>query len=176
MKLKKMTKKPQNRFKNITYILIIGMILILFFTGYSLGKSLNQVMIKGNAQIAEPIIEIKSNPKIDITESNKTGTYTFYVRNYNDNDKITETKIKYILKIQDDIDEQLKDTIEFEIYKNGKQIDLKNQETEYMELTNLTKQNDKYDLKINYENNSNLSLSEIVGKIQIKIHSQQLVV
>lgn len=176
MKLKKIENKSQGRLKNITYILIIAIIIILFFTGYSIGKGINQIIVKGSTQIAEPIIEIKSNPKIDITTNEKEGTYTFYVRNFDEKNKISESKIQYKLKIQDDIDQNSKNTIKYEMYKNGKLIDLKNQETEYMELTNTSKQNDKYELKIKYVHDSNLTLSEIVGRVQIKIHSQQLIV
>ena len=176
MKLKKIENKSQGRLKNITYILIIAIIIILFFTGYSIGKGINQIIVKGSTQIAEPIIEIESNPKIDITTNDKEGIYTFYVRNFDEKNKISESKIQYSLKIQDDIDKSLKNTIKYEMYKNGKLIDLKNQETEYMELTNTSKQNDKYELKIKYVHDSNLTLSEIVGRVQIKIHSQQLIV
>ena len=92
MKLKKIENKSQGRLKNITYILIIAIIIILFFTGYSIGKGINQIIVKGSTQIAEPIIEIESNPKIDITTNDKEGIYTFYVRNFDEKNKISESK------------------------------------------------------------------------------------
>lgn len=38
MKIKKIENKSQGKLKNITYILIIAIITILFFTGYSIRK------------------------------------------------------------------------------------------------------------------------------------------
>ena len=106
MKIK--TKNRKNNIKNATYILVLTTIFILFFTGYSLGKSITQVTIKGNTQIANPIIEVESNPKINITDEQQEGTYNFYVRNYKNTGKITDVKIIYTIKIQDTIEEKLK--------------------------------------------------------------------
>ena len=96
MKIK--TKNRKNNIKNTTYILVLTTIFILFFTGYSLGKSITQVTIKGNTQIANPIIEVESNPKINITDEQQEGTYNFYVRNYKNTGKITDVKIIYTIK------------------------------------------------------------------------------
>ena len=49
---------------------------MLFLTGYSLGKNSGQLFFSGNTEIANPIIEVESNPKINITDENlleKTG-------------------------------------------------------------------------------------------------------
>ena len=55
MKIK--TKNRKNNIKNTTYILVLTTIFILFFTGYSLGKSITQVTIKGNTQIANQLLK-----------------------------------------------------------------------------------------------------------------------
>ena len=36
---------------------------MLFLTGYSLGKNSGQLFLNGNTEIANPIIEVESNPK-----------------------------------------------------------------------------------------------------------------
>ena len=126
MKIK--TKNRKNNIKNTTYILVLTTIFILFFTGYSLGKSITQVTIKGNTQIANPIIEVESNPKINITDEQQEGTYNFYVRNYKNTGKITDVKIIYTIKIQDTIEEKLKNmkkidkTIFLDFYYSSKSI------------------------------------------------------
>ena len=161
MKIK--TKNRKNNIKNTTYILVLTTIFILFFTGYSLGKSITQVTIKGNTQIANPIIEVESNPKINITDEQQEGTYNFYVRNYKNTGKITDVKIIYTIKIQDTIEEKLKNTIKYELYKNGNKI----------ELTNKEQQEDKYQLKIVYNKNASNIMQDIMEKIQIQVHSEQ---
>ena len=171
MKIK--TKNRKNNIKNTTYILVLTTIFILFFTGYSLGKSITQVTIKGNTQIANPIIEVESNPKINITDEQQEGTYNFYVRNYKNTGKITDVKIIYTIKIQDTIEEKLKNTIKYELYKNGNKIELQKNETTNMELTNKEQQEDKYQLKIVYNKNSSNIMQDIMEKIQIQVHSEQ---
>ena len=56
----------------------------------------------------------------------------------------------YTIKIQDTIEEKLKNTIKYELYKNGNKIELQKNETTKMELTNKEQQEDKYQLKIVY--------------------------
>ena len=46
---------------------------ILMFCGYSMAKIIGEVIIRGQAQIAEPILVIENNPSIDITETKKYG-------------------------------------------------------------------------------------------------------
>ena len=52
------------------------------------------------------------------------------VRNYNNEGKITDVKMKYVINIEDTIDEKLKDTIKYELYKNGNKIVLNKNSTE----------------------------------------------
>lgn len=168
-----MEPNKKSNLKNVTYIIILFIVILLLFTGYSIGKSFNQIAIKSKAQIAEPIIEVISNPKVDITNSESEGTYTFYVRNYNKEQKVSETKIQYIISIEDSIEEQLKDTITYELYQNGQKIELQNQKTEKMQLSNESRQQKEYQLKIKYNKEASSYMQDILEKIQIKVHSEQ---
>lgn len=147
---------------------------MLFLTGYSLGKNSGQLFLNGNTEIANPIIEVESNPKINITDENQQGIYKFLVRNYNNEGKITDVKMKYVINIEDTIDEKLKDTIKYELYKNGNKIVLNKNSTEKMEMPNNKQQEDIYELKIFYDKVASSFMKDIVEKIQIKIHSEQL--
>ena len=120
-----------------------------------------------------PSIFITSNPKINITDEQQEGTYNFYVRNYKNTGKITDVKIIYTIKIQDTIEEKLKNTIKYELYKNGNKIELQKNETTKMELTNKEQQEDKYQLKIVYNKNASNIMQDIMEKIQIQVHSEQ---
>lgn len=117
--------------------------------------------------------EVESNPKINITDEQQEGTYNFYVRNYKNTGKITDVKIIYTIKIQDTIEEKIKNTIKYELYKNGNKIELQKNETTKMELTNKEQQEDKYQLKIVYNKNASNIMQDIMEKIQIQVHSEQ---
>lgn len=175
MILKRRVKKSEKKsnLKNITYIIILFIILTLFFTGYSIGKNISQATVNAEAKVAEPIIEVEANSEISITQMDKEGKYTFYVRNFNETGKITETKIKYTLQIKDNIEEEMKKSVEYELLKNGKKVELKNQEIQNLELTTLRKQEDRYDLKIKFNGEKVEGLQDIIGKVQVQIHSQQ---
>lgn len=132
-----------------------------------------QLSLNGKAEIANPIVEVYSNPKINITDENQQGIYTFFVRNYNENGKTTDVKMRYVISIQDTIDPKLKDTIKYELYKNGNKIDLKYESTDKMDLTNNKQQEDKYELKIFYDKNASDFMKDVMENIQIKVHSEQ---
>ena len=166
--------KRNENLKNLTYIIVLTIIFMLFLTGYSLGKNSGQLFLNGNTEIANPIIEVESNPKINITDENQQGIYKFLVRNYNNEGKITDVKMKYVINIEDTIDEKLKDTIKYELYKNGNKIVLNKNCTEKMEMPNNKQQEDIYELKIFYDKVASSFMKDIVEKIQIKIHSEQL--
>ena len=166
--------KRNENLKNLTYIIVLTIIFMLFLTGYSLGKNSGQLFLNGNTEIANPIIEVESNPKINITDENQQGIYKFLVRNYNNEGKITDVKMKYVINIEDTIDEKLKDTIKYELYKNGNKIVLNKNSTEKMEMHNNKQQEDIYELKIFYDKVASSFMKDIVEKIQIKIHSEQL--
>lgn len=165
--------KGKSNLKTITCIVILAIIFILFFTGYSLGKSFNKLSVNGNAKVAEPIVEVQSNPEINMTDENQEGRYTFFVRNYNSDGKISDTKIMYIVTIKDAIKENLRDTIKFELYKNENKIDLNNMSTSKMQLENNKMQEDKYELRILYDKDASNFMQDILEKIQVQVHSEQ---
>ena len=81
--------------------------------------------------------------------------------------------MRYVIIIQDTIDSKLKDTIKYELYKNGNKIDLKDESTDKMDLVNNKQQEDKYELKIFYDKGASNFMQDIMEKIQIKVHSEQ---
>ena len=167
-------KSKKNNLKNITYIIILFIVSLLLLTGYSMGKSLNEILINYHAEIAEPILEVRSNPTIDITDTETEGSYTFYVRNYDKNGKKSDADIQYLIEIQDTIDVKLKDTMSYELYKNGQKIELQEQKTNLMYLSHQSLQEDTYILKIKYNKDASRYEKDMLDKIQIKIHSQQV--
>ena len=157
--------KPTSRF--LTAGLIIFIIILLMFCGYSMAKAIEEVVIKGNAQVAEPILVVENNSAIDITETQNSGEYTFKIKNYNEQDKITETDLKYYIEIISDAD----DSVKIELYQKENQIKLNNNKTEFIKISKNQKEEIEYKIKITY-NNTN-SFKDIIGKIQVKVHTEQ---
>ena len=168
-----MKKIKRGNLKFITYILILSIVIMLFLTGYSIGKSIMQINIKSQAQIARPILEVISNSNLEITDAIEEGECSFIVRNYNARGEVTETDLEYIVTVKDTISEKLKKTVIYELYKNGQKIELQNQMTKIMKLTDMRKQEDEYKLKVKYDRQASTEMTNILGKIQVQVHSEQ---
>ncbi len=168
-----MEKATKNHFKQLTYIVTISMVIVLFFTGYSIGKTINQTTIKGEAAFAQPVLEVLSDSDIKITDAQSEGECSFVVRNYNKDNKKTEVGLQYTVQIIDTLSPNLKNTIQYELYKNGNIVELKNGLTSKMEMTNQKNQEDTYTLKIKYDKNQSLEMGDILDKVQIQVHSEQ---
>ncbi len=160
--------KSKKELKTITYIIIIAIICMLFLTGYSIGKTISETLIQTTGEVAEPILELKTNEKLNITATENSGEYSFQVTNYKEN-KITEVPIQYTIEIISNTDESIK----YELYKDNEKIELQNQKTNILELKANEMQEDNYILKISYDKNQSNSIYDIIEKIQIKIHSEQ---
>ena len=166
-------KIEKKNLKNVTYVTILFIVILLLLTGYSMAKCISTVVLNYQVEIAEPIIEVKTNPAIDITDTLAEGSYTFYVRNYDKDGKISEVDIQYTIEIKDTIDENLKSTINYELYKNGQKIELKGQKTNVMKLSHQNLQEDIYVLQIRYDKDASTYNKDILDKIQVNIHSEQ---
>ena len=166
-------EKKNEHIKQITYIIILSIVIILFFTGYSIGKTMNQTTIKAKSSFAKPIIEVISDSNLKITDNENQGECVFLVRNYDNKGKTTEVNLQYTVEIKDSIDEKLKDTISFELYKNGDKVELQNQTTPLMKLAVKQQQEDRYILKIKYDKTKSTQMNDILDKIQIQVHSEQ---
>ena len=104
--------------KFLTGILVAFIIILLLFCGYSMAKSIEEFIIKGKAEIAEPILLVENNPSIDITALNNSGIYTFKIKNYNEKNQVTQTDLKYYIEILSNTD----NSINIELYQNYIQI------------------------------------------------------
>ena len=162
-------KDSQNKnTKFITALLIIFIVVLLFLDGYSMAKIINEIIIKGQAQIAEPIFIVENNPAVDITESKENGEYVFKVKNYNEQNKVSEIDLKYNVEIISN----LNDAISVELYQDENKIDLIEGKTEDIILSKSNKEEREYKIKIFYDNENNI-LEDIIGKIQVKVNTIQ---
>lgn len=169
-KINKENKINQKNSKFITMSFIIFIIIILLMCGYSMAKIIEQVIIKGEAKIAEPILLIENNPSLDITATRNYGIYTFKVKNYNEENKITETDLKYYIEILSNTD----NSINIELYQNENKINLNNNKTEYIQISKDKKEEREYKIKITYDKNKSNTIEDIMEKIQVKVHTEQV--
>lgn len=165
--MKKRTKKMTQ--KTIIAILII-FIICLLFVGYTFAKGIENVVVKSNGQIAEPILLIENDPSIDITANNNEGIYNFAIKNYNEQDKITDIKLKYYIEILSNVD----NSVQIDLFNNEDKIELNDNKTDYIEVSNDEKEEKQYQIKIKYEKEKSESVSEIMEKIQVKVHTEQV--
>ena len=164
-KINKEEKINNKSSKIITAILIIILTVILLLSGYAMAKTIEEVLIKTNMQIAEPIFTIENMPSIDITAEKNYGIYNFKIKNYNEKEQITETDLQYYIEILGNID----NSINIELYQNENQIKLKNNK-----ISKDKKEEREYKIKILYEKNKNDNINDILENIQVKIHTEQM--
>lgn len=155
--------------KVVITIFIITIICVLLFCGYSMGKSIEEFIIKSKAEIAEPILVVENNPSIDITALNNTGIYTFKVKNYNEKNQITQIDLKYYIEILHNEN----DLVNIELYENENKIDLDNNKTEYISISKDKKEEREYKIKITYNKEESNTINDIMEKIQVRVYSEQ---
>lgn len=169
-KISKEQKIEQKDTKIITGGLIVFIIILLLLCGYTMSKAIEEVILKGKAEIAEPILIIENNPSLDITAENNTGTYIFKVKNYNKQNKITQTDLRYYIEILSNTD----DSINIELYQNENKVELNNNRSEYMQISKSQKEEIEYKIKITYDKDKSNTINDIMEKIQVKVHTEQM--
>lgn len=163
------TEKKETRI--LTTILVMGIICALLFCGYSMGKSIEEYIIKSKTEIAEPILVVENNPSLNITANENTGTYTFKVKNYNENNQITQTDLRYYIEILHNVN----DLVNIELYENENKINLNNNKTDFFEILKDKMVEREYKIKITYNNDESNTINDIMEKIQVKVYSEQLI-
>ena len=168
--MEKIKKNLKNKRKEITLIGIIIIIIVLFFSGYSLGKEYSSTLIETHAKIAEPILIVENNPEKEINGKQEKEYYKFKVKNYKETGEVTQVDLTYNIEILTEEQE----SISFKLYKENEEIDLLDNKTENMKLTKEKIQEDCYKLEILYDKSKNKSIEDIIQNVQIKVHSEQL--
>ena len=150
--------------RTLTIIIIFTMVIILFFSGYSIGKGIYKTNVNANTNIAEPILIIEKSPIIDINNIEQANYYMFKVKNYNEN-KITETTLMYNIELI------LDNGINVKLYKDDKEISLNENKTENFYFSKNSKEEHNYKIEI-AKNEAGL-VEDLISNIQIKIYSEQ---
>ena len=78
--------------RGIILIFLSGIIIALFFSGYSMGKEYSNTIVETKAKIAEPILIVENSPIVEVNGKKQKEYYDFKVKNYKEDGKITRNR------------------------------------------------------------------------------------
>ncbi len=148
-------------------VIVILIIVAIFSANISYARYIKNECLNIVQEIANPVLEVKEGEIIKIDKINNIGFYEFSIKNFNSK-KISEIDSEYTIEIISDIEEAVK----FELYNEEKQVKLQDLKTEPILIKGNNKIEENYKLKIIYNDVKDIK-SNIMSKIQIKIHSEQ---
>lgn len=152
--------------KEIIKIIVVAFVLTIILSTISLGKYFNKTKINVNSGVAIPIIKLEGEQKLIINNNQENKVYNLAVKNYDENEQITQVELEYYIEIIS----KKNDDINFKIYKEEKELNINNNKTEKFLLTKENKQQDNYKIEILL----NKKMSEnILQNIEIKVCSEQ---
>lgn len=152
--------------KEIIKIIVVAFVLTIILSTISLGKYFNKTKINVNSGVAIPIIKLEGEQKIIINNNQENKVYNLAVKNYDENEQITQIELEYYIEIIS----PKNDNINLKIYKEEKELNINNNKTEKFLLTKENKQQDNYKIEILL----NKKMSEnILQNIEIKVCSEQ---
>lgn len=152
--------------KEIIKIILVAFVLTIILSTISLGKYFNKTKINVNSGVAIPIIKLEGEQKLIINNNQENKVYNLAVKNYDENEQITQVELEYYIEIIS----KKNDDINFKIYKEEKELNINNNKTEKFLLTKENKQRDNYKIEILL----NKKISEdILQNVKIKVYSEQ---
>lgn len=152
--------------KEIIKIIVVAFVLTIILSTISLGKYFNRTKINVNSGVAIPIIKLEGEQKLIINNNQENKVYNLAVKNYDENEQITQVELEYYIEIIS----KKNDDINFKIYKEEKELNINNNKTEKFLLTKENKQQDNYKIEILL----NKKISEdILQNVEIKVYSEQ---
>lgn len=152
--------------KEIIKIILVAFVLTIILSTISLGKYFNKTKINVNSGVAIPIIKLEGEQKLIINNNQENKVYNLAVKNYDENEQITQVELEYYIEIIS----KKNDDINFKIYKEEKELNINNNKTEKFLLTKENKQQDNYKIEILL----NKKISEdILQNVKIKVYSEQ---
>lgn len=161
--------KIKNKRKILIILLIIASIITIFNIGYA--KYMETREIEVSAKIAKPIIMLEEGDKVIINDNNKEAEYKFKVKNFNNKEEISDVQMNYTMEIIGNKDE----AIIYNLYRDGEEISLINNQTEKIKIGNQKKEEHNYVLKIKYDKTKNVKKEDVSEDLHILLHSEQMI-
>lgn len=166
-----MKERFKNRRKEIFIIFLFLIILVFFFSGFSMGKEFSRKDINGITEIAKPILQVENGSSLEINNSNREGIYEFKVKNYNEQGEKTQVDLEYYIEILNDIENS---GIELKLFRDDQEISINENKTEKFILSKDEAKEDNYKLEVKYDENRNINMEDLISQLQIKVHSEQI--
>ena len=154
--------------KLIILVMVITVLLMILFIRITVAKYSTTAKLFKKMEIAKPIFIVEGTETSKISAINNIGYYEFIVKNY-DEEKISETGFSYVIEVVSDTDESVK----FELYNGEERIPLRDLKTEELFISGNEKIEQKYKLKVTYDNKLGSKGKDILEEVQIKVHSEQ---
>ena len=107
--------------KEIIKIIVVAFVLTIILSTISLGKYFNKTKINVNSGVAIPIIKLEGEQKLIINNNQENKVYNLAVKNYDENEQITQVELEYYIEIIS----KKNDDINFKIYKEEKELNIK---------------------------------------------------
>ena len=152
--------------KEIIKIIVVAFVLTIILSTISLGKYFNKTKINVNSGVAIPIIKLEGEQKLIINNNQENKVYNLAVKNYDENEQITQVELEYYIEIIS----KKNDDINFKIYKEEKELNINNNKTEKFLLTKENKQQDNYKIEILLKKKIS---EDILQNVEIKVYSEQ---
>lgn len=157
-----------NKKKTIIGTITLTAIIILLSAHIVYAKYITVDTLTAPLNVATPIFIVDGKDATKISEINNVGYYEFSIKNFNESN-ISETGFLYTIEVISDTDE----SIQFELYNEETQIPLENLKTAELSIQGNEKIEQKYKLKVIYDNAQGNKGKEILEEVQLKVHSQQ---
>ena len=149
-------------------MLLILIITIIFTAPIVLAKYHTLEILKSSTEIAKPIFEVHGTESSKISAINNIGYYEFTIKNFNETG-VSEIGFLYTIEIVADVDESIK----FELYNENQKIELQNLKSEQLLIEANKSIEQKYKLKVIYDNSLGEKGKNILQDVQIKVYSEQ---
>lgn len=165
---KRSDKNIKEKKKTIIEIVILTILILLLSSHIVYAKYITVDTITSSLSVAKPIFIVEGGDATKISEINNIGYYEFSIKNYNETNT-SEIGFLYTIEIVSNTDE----AIQFELYKDEKQISLNNLKTEQLSIKGNEKIEEKYKLKVTYDKAKGTGGKDILEEVQVKVHSEQ---
>ena len=149
-------------------MLFILLITIILTAPIVLAKYNTLEILKSNTEIAKPIFEVHGTESSKISAIHNTGYYEFTIKNFNETE-VSEVGFLYTIEIIANVDE----SINFELYCEDQKVELQNLKTEQLSIEANKRIEQKYKLKVTYDDSLGEKGKDILEEVQIKVHSEQ---
>lgn len=142
--------------------------IIILFAPTVYAKYITIEKISTLFNIATPVFIVEGEEAIPISENNNIGYYEFSIKNFNET-TVSATDFYYTIEVIVNTEIEL----DFELYRDENLIQLENLKSEKLLINGNEKVEQKYKLKVIYDGSEEEKNQDVIGDVQIKIHSEQ---